>query len=154
MAKSYFKQNYCHACHTRLAVFFPFPSCCVSSLIGNLSKDVFERRTSTGSEAFFLFICLDAIKFSLLTFFSLLKTIYPRVLTKPLRNDAKVHFRLTSVAQKRCCLSSLINTRRAEGTKTIPFPAAHRRKGHQDCLVFTVFLTIKTSSQNISIPLS
>ena len=57
--------------------------------LGNLSKDVFERRTSTGSEAFFLFICLDAIKFSLLTFFSLLKTIYPRVLTKPLPNDAK-----------------------------------------------------------------
>ena len=56
---------------------------------GNLSKDVFERRTSTGSEAFFLFICLDAIKFSLLNFFSLLKTIYPRVLTKPLPNDAK-----------------------------------------------------------------
>ena len=57
--------------------------------LGNLSKDVFERRTSTGSEAFFLFICLDAIKFSLLTFFSLLKTIYPRVLTKPLPSDAK-----------------------------------------------------------------
>ena len=44
---------------------------------------------STGSEVFFLFICLDAIKFSLLTFFSLLKTISPRVLTKPLPNDAK-----------------------------------------------------------------
>ena len=41
--------------------------------LGNLSKDVFERRTSTGSEAFFLFICLDAIKFSSLTFFSLSK---------------------------------------------------------------------------------
>ena len=57
--------------------------------VRNLSKDVFERRTSTGSEAFFLFICLEAIKFSLLTFFSLLKTIYPRVLAKPLPNDAK-----------------------------------------------------------------
>ena len=33
LAKSYFKQNYCHACHTRFAVFFPFPSCCVSSLL-------------------------------------------------------------------------------------------------------------------------
>ena len=30
LAKSYFKQNYCHACHTRFAVFFPLPSCCVS----------------------------------------------------------------------------------------------------------------------------
>ena len=27
-----FKQNYCHACHTRFAVFFPFPCCCVCSL--------------------------------------------------------------------------------------------------------------------------
>ena len=33
LAKSYFKQNYCHACHTRFAVFFPLLSCCVSSLI-------------------------------------------------------------------------------------------------------------------------
>ena len=24
---------FCHACHTRFAVFFPLPSCCVSSLI-------------------------------------------------------------------------------------------------------------------------
>ena len=54
-----------------------------------VSKDVFDQRTSTGSKAFSLFICLDAIKFSPLTFFSLLKTIYPRVLTKPLPNDAK-----------------------------------------------------------------
>ena len=28
-AKTFFKQNYCHACHTRFAVFFPLPSCCV-----------------------------------------------------------------------------------------------------------------------------
>ena len=32
LAKSYFKQNYCHACLTRFAVFFPLPSCCVSSV--------------------------------------------------------------------------------------------------------------------------
>jgi len=57
--------------------------------IGTLSKDVFERRTSTGSEAFSLFICLDANKLVLLSLFSLLKTIYPRVSTKPLPNDAK-----------------------------------------------------------------
>ena len=29
----FFKQNYCHAFHTRFDVFFPLPSCCVSSLI-------------------------------------------------------------------------------------------------------------------------
>ena len=33
LAKSCFKQNYCHACHTRFTVLFPFPSCCVSSLL-------------------------------------------------------------------------------------------------------------------------
>ena len=55
----------------------------------SLSKDVFERRTSTGSEAFSLFICLGANKFVLPSFFSLIKTIYPRVWTKPLPNDAK-----------------------------------------------------------------
>ena len=61
----------------------------VAPKTGTLSKDVFERRTSTGSEAFSLFICLDANKLVLLSFFSLLKTIYPRVSTKPLPNDAK-----------------------------------------------------------------
>ena len=61
-------------------------------IIGNLSKDVFERRTSTGSEAFSLLICLDANKFVLLSFFSLIKTIYPRVSTDPLPNDAKSPF--------------------------------------------------------------
>ena len=50
---------------------------------------MFERRTSTGSEAFSLFICLDANKFVLLSVFSLIKTINPRVSTKPLPNDAK-----------------------------------------------------------------
>ena len=57
--------------------------------MGSLSKDVFERRTSTGSEAFSLFICLGANKFVLLSVFSLIKTIYQRVSTKPLPNDAK-----------------------------------------------------------------
>ena len=32
LAKSYFKQNYCHTCQTRFVVFFLLPSCCVSSL--------------------------------------------------------------------------------------------------------------------------
>ena len=30
LGKSCFKQNYCSAYHTRFAVFFPLPSCCVS----------------------------------------------------------------------------------------------------------------------------
>ena len=57
--------------------------------LGSLSRDVFERRTSTGSEAFFSFIRLDSNKFVLLSFFSLIKTICPRLWTNPLPNDAK-----------------------------------------------------------------
>ena len=60
-----------------------------SSLLPIHFRYVFEQRTSTGSEAFSLFICLDANKFALLSFFPLIKTIYPRVSTKPLTNDAK-----------------------------------------------------------------
>ena len=57
--------------------------------LGSLSKDIFEGRTSTGREPFSLFICLDANKFVLLSFFSLMKRIYPRVSNKPLPNNAK-----------------------------------------------------------------
>ena len=60
----------------------------------------FERHTSTGSEALFIFICLDANKFVLLSFVSLMKTIHPRVSTKPLLNDAKSP-NPVDVAQKR-----------------------------------------------------
>ena len=73
---------------TRILFVFHLYSCSKHNL-STLSNDVFERRTSTGSEAFSLFICLDANKLVLLSFFSLLKTIYPRVSTKPLPNDAK-----------------------------------------------------------------
>ena len=58
--------------------------------LGSLSEDVFEPCTSTGSEAFSLFICLEADKFALLSSFSLIKRIYPRFWTKPLPNDAKI----------------------------------------------------------------
>ena len=60
-----------------------------SQTLGSLSKDVFERRMLTRSEAFSLFKGLDADKFLLLSFSSLIETIYPRVSTKPLSNDAK-----------------------------------------------------------------
>ena len=33
LAEAKQKQNYCHACHSRFAVVFPLPSCCVSSLM-------------------------------------------------------------------------------------------------------------------------
>ena len=62
--------------------------CFLSPLIRSLSKDVFERRTLTGSEAFSLLMCLDANKFALLSLFSLIKTIYASVSTK-LPNETK-----------------------------------------------------------------
>ena len=78
-----------HSRHTAVHIYpLLFRTVC-GFFNGTLSKDVFERCTSTGSEAFSLFICLDANKLVLLSFFSLLKTIYPRVSTKPLPNDAK-----------------------------------------------------------------
>ena len=58
-------------------------------LIESLSNSVFERRTSTGSEVFSLTICLDAKKLVLISFFSLMRTIYLRVSTKLPSNDAK-----------------------------------------------------------------
>ena len=57
--------------------------------VAQLKQHVFERCKSTESEAFSRLICLDANKFVLLSFFSLIKTIYPRVWTKPQPNDAK-----------------------------------------------------------------
>ena len=78
--------------------------------LGSLSKDVFEQRTSTGSEAFSLFICFDTNKFVLLSFFSLIKTIYPRVSTKPLPNDAKSPLPVDDRRSKTRCLSSLLTT--------------------------------------------
>ena len=74
-------------------------------------KDVFERRTSTGSETFSLLICLDANKFVLLSLFSLIKTIYPRVSTEPLSNDAKSPLPV-DVRRSKTLLLKLPNQRR------------------------------------------
>ena len=50
LAKSCFKRNYCHACHARFAVFFPVPSCCVSSLLSGKrgsEMSTIERRVTS-----------------------------------------------------------------------------------------------------------
>ena len=44
-------------------------------IVGSLSSDVFERRTSTGSEVFSLLTCLDDIKFVFLSFFTIIEAI-------------------------------------------------------------------------------
>ena len=72
-------------CHTPIS----FSPSLWQARLGSLSKDVFERHTSTGSDALSLFKGHGANKFVLLSFFSLIKTIYPRVWTKPLPNAAK-----------------------------------------------------------------
>ena len=56
--------------------------------IGSSSKDVFERARQPEVRPS-PFICLDVYKSVLLNSFSPVKTIYPRVSTKPLPNDAK-----------------------------------------------------------------
>jgi len=68
----------------------PFPQWIRSfdEVLGSLRKDVLELRTSTGSEAFYIYAS-TLTKFVLLSFFSLIKTIYPRVSTKLLLNDTK-----------------------------------------------------------------
>ena len=60
----------------RLGLFSrPTKTAMLRRLQGSLSKGVFERRTSTGSKAFSLLICLDDIKFVLHSFFTLIETI-------------------------------------------------------------------------------
>ena len=74
---------------------------------GSLSKNVFERRTSTRSESFSFLICLIANKFVLLSFFSLIRRFTREFEPNHYPMMQKVHFRLTSLAQKRFSLSSL-----------------------------------------------
>ena len=50
--------------------------------LGSLSSDVFERRTSTGSERFSLLVCIDATKFLLLSVFTLIESICPNICSK------------------------------------------------------------------------
>ena len=76
-------------------------------VLGSLSSNVFERRTSTGSELFSLLICLDESKFVLLSAFTLIETICPEFVQNHGSSAQKVHFRLTWVAQKRCWLNPL-----------------------------------------------
>ena len=58
----------------------------------SLSKDVFERRTSTGSDAFSFLLYIDATKFVSLSIFNLVKTTCPKLLAKPLSINAKSPF--------------------------------------------------------------
>ena len=69
----------------------PFPqlnvNICVS--LGSLSSDIFERRTSTGSEPFSLLISLDATVFLLPSVLILIETICPKIYSKSRLKSAK-----------------------------------------------------------------
>ena len=56
-------------------LLYPKSNVCEPELLGSLSSDVFERRTSTGSEVFSLLTCLDDIKFVFLSFFTVIEAI-------------------------------------------------------------------------------
>ena len=53
--------------------------CVPVELLGGLSKGVFERRTSTGSEVFFILEQLDATIFVFLSVFTIIETICPKI---------------------------------------------------------------------------
>ena len=61
-------------------------------IIGSLSSDVFERRTSTGSEPFPLLISLDATVFILPSVLILTETICPKICSKSRLKSAKRPF--------------------------------------------------------------
>ena len=63
--------------------------CKYSDSLGSLSSDVFERRTSTGSEVFSLLTCLDDIKFVFLSFFTAIVAIWLKICAKPPSKNEK-----------------------------------------------------------------
>ena len=63
--------------------------CTLKWIIGSLSSDVFERRTSTGSEVFSLLTCLDDIKFVFLSFCTVIETIWLKICAKPPSKNEK-----------------------------------------------------------------
>ena len=58
-------------------------------ILGSLSKGVFERRTSTGSEVFFILKHLDAPKFVFLSVLTIIETSCPKRWAKPLSKNEK-----------------------------------------------------------------
>ena len=65
---------------------------CIKHLIGSLSSDVFERRTSSGREPFPLLISLDATVFILPSVLILTETICPKICSKSRLKSAKLPF--------------------------------------------------------------
>ena len=104
--------------------------CCrpLTYLMGTLSKDVFEQRTSTGNEAFPLLICLDATKFVLLSVSTLMEilmeTIYPKVQAKTLPKNEESPLAVDVLRSKTCLLKLPQKTFLESGKNEVP----HRGK--------------------------
>ena len=60
-----------------------------SRSLRSLSNSVFERRTSTGSEVFFILKHLDAPKFVFLSVLTIIETSCPKKWAKPLSKNEK-----------------------------------------------------------------
>ena len=72
----------------------------------SLSKGVFERRTSTGSEVFFILKHLDAPKFVFLSVLTIIETSCPKRWAVQKWKKTTSGCPLTCVAQKRLCLDA------------------------------------------------
>ena len=79
-------------------------------LLGSLSSDVFERRTSTGSDPFSLLISLDATIFVLPSVLILTETICPKICSKSRLKSAKSPFPV-DVRRSKTSLLKLPNRR-------------------------------------------
>ena len=91
-----------------------------SRSIGSFSSDVFDCLTSTGSEPFPLLVCLNATKFVLLSVFTILETISPKVCSKSRLKSAKSPLLVDARGSK----TSLLRLRRQ-------YTAIFNELGHQ-----------------------
>ena len=78
--------------------------------IRELKQRHFERRTSSGCKPFSLLICLDTSKFSLLSFFTLIKTVCPKICSKSRLISVKSPLPVNVRRRARRCLTSLLAT--------------------------------------------
>ena len=79
--------------------------------IVSLSKDVFKQCTSTGSEVFLILKYLDATKFVLLSFFTVMETTCWKIWAKPQPMNGKSLLPVDVRRSNPFCLSSLKHLR-------------------------------------------
>ena len=107
---------------------------------GSLSEGVFERRTSSGSEAFSLIISFDATRFVLVRVLILIGTIWPNLWAKLLHENERAS--LKNVFS----LSSLLSRTRMFPRVAAPAICEGRRFAFEP----NVFLLNYSGSTNVS----